>query len=91
LTKKLEKKSSEASNKDSGDEDSNKESNRNKEFDDVSIRKKESMLHSMSAEHIQSLIANVIKAQLGEGSCKINSYKKPYTKRIDLLHMLQGY
>ena len=44
LRKKLKRISSEASNKDLSDEDSDKESNRNKESGDISIRKKESNL-----------------------------------------------
>ena len=91
LTKKLEKKSSEAPNKDSGDEDSDNEPNRNKEFDDGCMPKKDSALDSMSVEQIQSLIANVVKAQLSGGSRKTNLYTKPCTKRIDLLRMAHGY
>ena len=89
--KKLEKKSSEASNKGSGDKDSNKKSNRDEDFDDGCVPKRRSMLGSMSAKHIQSLIANSIQAQLGEGNHKMNLYTKPYTKRIHLLHMPHGY
>jgi len=53
--------------------------------------KKDSALDSMSAKQIQSLIANAVKAQLGEGSCKKNLYTKPYMKRIDKLRMHHGY
>ena len=49
------------------------------------------MLGSKFAEQIQSLIVNVVKAQLGEGSRKANLYTKPYTKRIDLLRVPYGY
>jgi len=45
----------------------------------------------MSIEEIQSMIANRVKAQVGEGSRKTHHYSKPYTKRIDALHMLHGY
>ena len=45
----------------------------------------------MSVEQIQSLIANAVKARLGEESCKTHSYTKPYTKRIDALRMPRGY
>jgi len=62
LTKKLEKKSYEASNRDSGDEDSDKESNHNEESDNKRMLNKDSLLGSMSAEQIQSLIANAVKA-----------------------------
>ena len=53
--------------------------------------KKDFALGLMSAEQIQSLIANAIKAQLSGGSHKTNLYMKPYTKRIDLLRMPHGY
>ena len=53
--------------------------------------KKDSTLDSMSAEQIQSLIVNAVKAQLHRGSHKTNLYTKPYTKRIDLLRIPHGY
>ena len=74
---KLEKKSSEASNKGSGDKDSYKESNHDEDSDDEHIPKRGSMLGSMSVEQIQILIANAIKAQLGEGS-----HKETYTQSL---------
>ena len=91
LMKRLEKKSSEASNKDSDEEDSDKESNRAEESDDERKARKDRSLGSMSVEQIQNLIANAVKAQLGEGSRKTNLYTKPYTKRIDSLRMPHGY
>jgi len=42
-------------------------------------------------EQIQNLIANLVKAQLGEGSCKTHLYMKRYTKRIAALKMPLGY
>jgi len=87
----LEKKSSEASNKDSDEEDPDKESNRAEESDDERKVRKDRSLGSMSVEQIQSLIANVIKAQLGGVSHKTHLYTKPYTKRIDTLRMPHGY
>jgi len=45
----------------------------------------------MTIEQIQDLIANAIKAQLGEGSCKHLLYTKPYTKMVDALRMPHGY
>jgi len=42
------------------------------------------MLGLMSVEQIQILIADAVKAQLGEGNRKMNPYRKLYTKRIDL-------
>ena len=91
LMKKLEKKSSEFSNKGSSDEDTDKESNHDEDSDEERAVKRDSVLGSMSAEQIQSLIANAVEAQLGEGSRKTNLYTKPYTKRIDLLRMPHGY
>jgi len=91
LMKRLEKKSSEASNKDSDEEDSNKESNHTEESDDERKARKDCSLGSMSVEQIQSLIANAVKAQLGEGPHKTHLYTKPYTKRIDALRMPHGY
>ena len=91
LMKKLEKKSSEASNKGSGAEDSDKESSHSEEYDDERKARKDRSLGSMSVEQIQSLIANAVKAQLGGGSHKTHLYTKPYTKRIDALRMPHGY
>ena len=91
LTKKLEKKFSEASNKGSGAEDSDKESHHSEESDNDRKAKKDCSLSSMSVEQIQSLIANAVKAQLGGGSHKTHLYTKPYTKRIDALRMPHGY
>ena len=85
--KKLKEKSSETSNKGSGDKEFDKECNHDEDSDDGRVTKRGSVLDSMSAEHIQSLIANAVKAQLGEGNCKTNLY----TKRIDLLRMPHGY
>ena len=45
----------------------------------------------MTCEQIQELIANAVKTQLGVGSRKSHLYTKPYTKRIDALHMPYGY
>jgi len=45
----------------------------------------------MTIEQIQYLIANVVKVQLGEGSRRTHLYTKPYTKRVDTLHMPHGY
>jgi len=91
LMKRLEKKSSEASNKDSDEEDSVKESNRAEESDDERKARKYRSLGSMSIEQIQNLIANAVKAQLGEGPHKTHLYTKPYMKRIDALCMPYGY
>ena len=91
LMKKLEKKSFKASNKGSSDVDSDKESNCDEDSDDKRVPKRGSVLGLMSAEQVQSLIANAVKAPLGGGNRKTNLYTKPYTKRIDLLHMPQGY
>jgi len=91
LMKRLEKKFSEASNKGSGAEDSNKESYHSEESDNDRKAKKDYSLGSMSVEQIQSFRANVINAQLGGGSHKTHLYTKPYTKRIDVLRMPHGY
>jgi len=85
--KRLEKKSSETSNKDSDEE----ESNRAEESNDERKARKDRSLGSMSVEQIQNLIANAVKAQLGEGSRKTHLYTKPYTKRIGSLCMPHGY
>jgi len=74
-----------------GDEDSEKESNHDEDYDDERVPKRGFVLGSMSAEQIQSLITNVVKAQLGEGSRKTNLYTKLYKKRIVLLRMPHGY
>jgi len=67
LTKRMEKKFSEASNKGSCAKDSDKESRHSEESDNDSKAKKDCSLGSMSVEQIQILIANAIKAQLGVG------------------------
>jgi len=90
LTKKLEIKFSETSNKVSGAEDSNKESNHSEESVNDRKAKKYCSLSSMSIEKIQSLIANGVKAQLGGGSHKTHLYTKPYTNRIDAFCMPRG-
>jgi len=80
LTKKLEKRPIEASNKCSSAEDSDKESNHNEQSDDERKGKKDHFLGSTSIEEIQNLIANAVKAQLEEGSCKMHLYKALYEK-----------
>ena len=46
---------------------------------------------SMTIEQIQDLMANAVKAQLGEGSRRTLLYTKPYTKMVDALRMPHGY
>ena len=91
MTKKLKKQPIEASNKCADAEDSDDESHYNEKSDNKHKSNKDHSLGSMSVERIQSLIANAVKAQLGEKSYKIHSYAKPYTKRIDALRMPRGY
>ena len=62
LTKKLEKRPIEASNKCLGVEDSGKESNHNEKFDDEHEAKKDHSFGSMFVEQIQNLITNAVKA-----------------------------
>jgi len=90
LTKKLGKRTSEAFNKCSSSEDSDKESNHSEESNDGRKPKNDSSFSLMSVDQIQNLIAKAVKAQLG-GSHKIRLYTKPYTKRINALHMSYGY
>jgi len=71
-------------NKGSSDQDSNKEFNHKKESDDKCKPKNDLTSNSMSVEQIQNLIADVVKAHLGEDSHKSHLYKKPYTKKITL-------
>ena len=91
LTKKLEKRPIEASNKCSDAKDSDDEYKHNEKLDNERKSKKDHCLGTMSVEQIQSLIANVIKSQLGEESCKTHLYTKPCTKRIDAFRMPCGY
>ena len=81
MTKKLEKRPIEASNKCLDAEDFDDESN--EKSDNEHKSKNDYFLGSMSIEQIQSLIANAVEAQLGEESCKTHLY----TKRIDALRM----
>ena len=60
--KRLEKKSFEASNKGSDEEDSNKEPNRDEESDNDCKARKDRSLDSMFVEQIYSLIAYAFKA-----------------------------
>jgi len=46
---------------------------------------------SMTMEQIKDLIANAVRAQLGEGSRRTLLYTKSYTKRVDALRMPYGY
>ena len=46
---------------------------------------------SLSIQHLQDMINNTIRAQYGGPSQSTLMYSKPYTKRIDNLHMLVGY
>jgi len=46
---------------------------------------------SMTIEYIQDLIANAVKVQLGESSCRTHKCIKPYTKRVDASCMPHGY
>ena len=62
LTKKLGNLMFEAFNKCSSNEDSGKESNHSKEFDDGCKLKTDSSLSLMSIEQIQNLIAKAVKA-----------------------------
>ena len=66
LTKKLGKQTSEAFNKCSSNEDSDKGSNHSEESDDVRKPKNDSSFSLMSVEGIQNLIAKAVKAQLEE-------------------------
>jgi len=67
LMKKLKKQLFKSSTKGLEGEESDKESKRSKDSDDERIKKMESSLGLMSVEHIQSLIANAVKAQLEGG------------------------
>jgi len=68
LTKKLEKRPLKASNKGSQSKAFNKESNYSEDCNKEHQLKKNSSLHSLSLEQIQSLVGDVVKLQLGEGS-----------------------
>ena len=87
LTKKLGKRTYKAFNKCLSSEDSDKDSNHNKESDDEPNPKND----SMSIEQIQNLIADAVKTHLQGGSHRTHRYSKPYTKRIDALRMPQGF
>jgi len=91
LTKKLEKRSLKACNKGSQSKQFDKESNYSEDSDNEHKIKKGSSLCSLSIEQIQSLVANAVKFQLGEGSFKTHHYSKRYTKRIVALKMPVGY
>ena len=46
---------------------------------------------SLSVQQLQDMITNTIRAQYGGPSHSTLMYFKPYTKRIDNLHMFVGY
>jgi len=72
---KLGKKSSEASSKGLDEEDYDKEFNYHEESKDECKVKKDRSLGLMPIKRIQSLIANIVKAQLRGRSCKPHLYK----------------
>ena len=78
--KKLEKKSSEAFNKGSSIEDSDKKSNHGEESDDEHRAKKDRFLGLISIGRIQNFKVNAAKPQLGGGSYKTHLYTKSYMK-----------
>jgi len=92
LTKVLEKWSAQSSTKDSEKvsiytEDSDNEKQPKKGITPKNVKSSGSMI----IEQIEDLIANAIKAQLSEGSCRTPLYTKPYTQRVNALHMPHGY
>jgi len=91
LTKKLEKQPLEACNKGSQSKESDNEPNHSEDPDKKTRLKKYSSLCSLSIEQIQSLVADAVKYQLGEGSFRTHHYSKPYIKRIAALKMPVGY
>jgi len=97
LTKKLEKRSTQSSAKDSESDDSEKVSVHIETSDNEKQPKKwiapknVKSSKSITVEQIQDLIANAVKAQLGAGLCRTHLYTKPYTKRVDALHMPVSY
>jgi len=97
LLKKLDKGPRASSNRCISSDEDEKGSNRSEVSENNSGSKKggkpqnDLSLSSMTAEQIQELIANTVKTQLGVGSQKSHLYTKPYTKRIDALHMPYGY
>ena len=46
---------------------------------------------SLLVQQLRDMITNTIRAQYGGPSQSTLMYSKPYTKRIDNLHMLVGY
>jgi len=97
LIKKLGKRLAQSSAKDGESEDSKNMSIHIEASDSEKQSKKAATpIHvkssgSITIEQIQDLIANAVKAQLGEGSHRTLLYTKPYTKRVDALHMPHGY
>jgi len=69
----MRRRSSEASNKGSDGEDSDKKFNHSKESDECKP-KNNSTLNWMSAEQTQNFIADVVKAHIGGNSHKTNLY-----------------
>jgi len=97
LTRKLEEQPAQSSTKDSESEDSEKMSIHNEASNSEKQSKKDATPKyvkssgSMTIEQIQDLIANAVKAQLGEGSRRTLIYTKPYSKMVDALRMRHGY
>ena len=97
MLKKLDKGPRASSNKGASSDEDEKGSNRSEASEDDGRSKKggkpqnDSSLSAMTCEQIQELIANAVKTQLGVGSQKSHLHTKPYTKRIDTLHMPGGY
>ena len=97
LTKKMEKWPTRSSTKNSESEDEEKASIQSEHSDEKIHSKKGGQFKnngspsSMTAEQIQQLVANAVKAQLGGNVHKTHLYTKPYTKTVDALYMSRGY
>ena len=97
LTRKLEKRSAQSSSKDSESEDAGKVSVQIEASDNEKQPKKGITFKnikssgSMTIEQIQDLIANTVKAHLGEGLHITHLNTKLYTRRVDALCLPHGY
>jgi len=84
LTKKLEKRPLKASNKCSQSKESHQESNHSENSNKEYKSKKDLSMHSLSIEQIQSLVADAVKLQLGEGSCRLTIMASFIQKKLIL-------
>jgi len=97
LTRKLEKRPPQSITKRSASKEEGRASVQSEASDEEAHSKKGGKLKNggcsslLTIKQNQDLIINAVNAQLGEGVRETHLCTKPYTKRVDALHMPYGY